>query len=160
MALRSKFSWLVCNLVVLAALTGSVWAQEAAPHKQVLTLYAVRRDAELATIGETQALDTGLNRRLDYYSEFIDLARFPEARYQAAFGDFLRFRFQSIQFDLVIARGDAAIGFVAREISVQLTGDADGLTLSIIDDGIGFDVKVTVPRSVLDSMAASTQVQA
>jgi len=96
-------------------LTLCITARAEAPHKQVLTLYAVRRDAELATIGEAvlpQALDAGLNRRLDYYSEFIDLARFPDPEYKAAFGDFLRLRFQSIRFDLVIAMGDAAIAFV------------------------------------------------
>src|SRR5436190_266382 len=111
----ARFRWLVCNLAVLANLTLCASAQTADPHKRVLTLYAVRRDAELATIGEAvlpQALDAGLNHRLDYYSEFIDIARFPDSEYQAAFGDFLRLRFQATRFDVVIAMGDAAIGFV------------------------------------------------
>jgi hypothetical protein len=47
--------WLACGLAILAELTLSASALTADPHKQVLTLYSVRRDAELL-IGLVPAL--------------------------------------------------------------------------------------------------------
>ena len=51
-------------------------------------------------------------RNLDYYSEFIDLTRFPEPVYTEGFRDFLRLKYQGVRFDLVIAMQDAAVEFV------------------------------------------------
>ena len=51
---------------------------------------------------------------LDYYSEFIDQARFPHADYQAGFRDFLRLKYEDQRFDLVIAMGDIPLEFVDR----------------------------------------------
>jgi signal transduction histidine kinase len=107
---------LVTAALMLAelALADSTLAQDTA-HKQVLVLHATRRDAQISAITETElprVLDAGLDRRLDYYSEFIDLARFPEPDYQSAFTDFLRRKYQGTRFDLVIAMGDAAAGLV------------------------------------------------
>jgi signal transduction histidine kinase len=95
------------------ALPASALAQD--DHKSVLVLYSTRRDSEFSTISEAElprALDIGLGRNLDYYSEFIDLARFPESTYKSAFGDFLRLKYQGIRFDVVIAMGDVAIEYV------------------------------------------------
>ncbi len=103
-------------IVVLEfASAGVAWAQ--GDHKQVLALYSTRRDAEFSTIGERELpriLDLGLDRNLDYYSEFIDVARFPDPAYQVAVGQFLRLKYRNIRFDLVIALQDAAIEFVNR----------------------------------------------
>jgi hypothetical protein len=77
-------------------------------HKRVLVLDSTRRDAEFSTISEGElprTLDIGLGRSLDYYSELIDSARFPQPAYQGAFGDFLRLKYQGVRFDLVIATG-------------------------------------------------------
>jgi signal transduction histidine kinase len=95
------------------ALPASALAQD--DHKSVLVLYSTRRDSEFSTISEAElprALDIGLGRNLDYYSEFIDLARFPESTYKSAFGDFLRLKYHGIRFDVVIAMGDVAIEYV------------------------------------------------
>lgn len=84
-------------------------------HKQVLVLYSTRRDAEFAVVGETELpriLDAGLDRNLDYYPEFIDLTRFPDPAYKLAFRDFLRQKYQGVEFDLVIAMQDAAVELV------------------------------------------------
>jgi signal transduction histidine kinase len=86
-------------------------------HKQVLVLYSTRRDGEFSTIGERvlpRILDVGLGRGLDYYSEFIDVARFPDPSYQVGFGDFLRVKYRGTRFDAVIALHDVAIEFVNR----------------------------------------------
>ena len=107
---------LLAALAVLElAPVGVAWAQD--NHKQVLVLYSTRRDGEFATIGERELpriLDIGLERELDYYSEFIDTARFPDPSYQIGFGDFLRLKYRGIQFDLVIALQDVAVEFVHR----------------------------------------------
>ena len=86
-------------------------------HKQVLVLYSTRRDVEFSIIGERElprVLDVGLERELDYYSEFIDSARFPDPSYGVAFSDFLRQKYRDIRFDLVVALQDVAIEFVRR----------------------------------------------
>jgi len=107
--------YLLPCVVVFAqtALDVSALAQDA--HKQVLALYATRRDSEFAIIAESQlprSLDVSLGRNLDYYSEFIDAARFPEPQYQKAFSDYLRLKYQGVRFDLVIAFNDTAVNFL------------------------------------------------
>ena len=114
---RRLLPWrLLLPMVVLLgefALPAAAFAQDG--HKSVLVLYSTRRDSEFSTISEGELpriLDAGLDRNLDYYSEFIDVARFPEPAYKVAFGDFLRLKYQGVRFDVVIAMGDVAIEYV------------------------------------------------
>ena len=89
----------------------SVWAQQ----KQVLVLYSTRRDAQIAVVGERELpliLEKGLNNEVDYYSEYIDRARFPNPDYRAGFHDFMQVKFQGRRFDIVIAMDDVALEFV------------------------------------------------
>ena len=115
---RSRFG---CRLLALAIVVlepaALAFASAQAPHKQVLALYSTRRDAEFSTVGERELpriLDVGLQRELDYYSEFIDLTRFTDPAYQVGFADFLRVKYRGIQFDLVIALQDVAVEFLNR----------------------------------------------
>jgi signal transduction histidine kinase len=110
--------WIAPVILLLAelVLASTVHAQDT--HKQVLVVHSTRRDAQFSIISESdlpRALDVGLARNLDYYSEFIDLARFPQPGYRQAFSDFLRLKYQGVRFDLVVAMHDAAIEFVSRE---------------------------------------------
>lgn len=85
------------------------------PHKKVLVLYSTRRDAQFSIVGEAELpriLDDGLERNLDYYPEFIDLARFPDPSYKLAFRDFLRQKYQGVKLDLVVALQDTAVELV------------------------------------------------
>lgn len=85
------------------------------PQKQVLVLYSTRRDAQIAVIGDHELptlLEQRLSTGLDYYSEFIDQARFSQIDYQRAFRDFLRLKYEGKTFDLVIAMGDLPYEFV------------------------------------------------
>jgi signal transduction histidine kinase len=107
--------WLLAALIVLGpfALAATAYAQT--EQKRVLVLYSTRRDSQFSIIGErdlSRILDVGLSRNLDYYAEFIDLARSPEPGYRTAFRDFLRQKYQGVRFDLVIAMHDSAVGFV------------------------------------------------
>ena len=119
----TRRAWAIA-ILVLQSVAGlaAVRQEQPAPsseeqHKQVLVLYSTRRDGEFSKIGERELpriLDVGLGRGLDYYSEFIDSARFPDLSYQVGFGDFLRLKYRGIRFDVVIALHDVAIEFVNR----------------------------------------------
>jgi len=85
--------------------------------KQVLVLYSTRRDAQIAIVGDRelpQFLDDGLVGGVDFYSEYVDEMRFPDAEHQAAVYDLLRLKYQDHRFDVVIAMDHLAVEFVAR----------------------------------------------
>lgn len=101
-------------------------------HKRVLVLYATRRDSSFTNIGERQLprlIDQGVSGDLDYYSEFIDLARFSDADYREAFRDFLAEKFQRVTFDLVIALQDASVEFMTA-YGHELFGETPWVFLS------------------------------
>ena len=122
MTIRSPY-WSVSQVmlvlvVVLCELAPATFAWAADEHKRILVLYSTRRDAEFSIVGEDvlpKVLDAALGRDLDYYSEFIDVTRFPDSSYRVAFDDFIRLKYQGIAFDLVIAMGDVAAAFVDGE---------------------------------------------
>src|SRR5258705_10159999 len=61
--------------------------------KQVLVLYTTRRDAQIVVVGDRELqrmFAEGLPGGVDYYSEYIDQARFAHAEYETAFRDALR----------------------------------------------------------------------
>src|SRR5262245_19360299 len=93
----------------------SAAAAEAADRQtQVLVLYSTRRDAQIAVVGDWELpriLERSVSSELDYYSEYIDRARFSEIDYQRAFRDFLRLKYEGKTFDLVVAMDDVAYEF-------------------------------------------------
>lgn len=140
--------WMLVIIVLLCELlpAGAAWAAD--EHKRVLVLYSTRRDAEFSVIGEGELpkiLDIGLKRDLDYYSEFIDVTRFPDPTYRDAFRDFVRLKYQGIAFDLVVAMGDVAtefittnrdqlfknipVVFLANSAEARITSNASGFIL-------------------------------
>ena len=107
--------WIVAAVVVLAELVVAGTTHAQSDHKEVLVLYSTRRDAQFSVVGEAELpriLDLGLSRDLDYYSEFIDITRFPEPAYREAFREFLQQKYR-IRFDIVITMQDAATEFVS-----------------------------------------------
>jgi signal transduction histidine kinase len=108
--------WLLAVLLAAGGVASDLaWAQSG--QKQVLVLYSTRRDAQIVVVGDRvlpRILDTGLSGNLDYYSEFIDQARFSRTDYQSAFRDFLRLKYSAQKFDLVVAMGDISLAFVAK----------------------------------------------
>src|SRR4051794_24952735 len=93
---RASF-WRIARLVLAVMLDLAAvpaWAQTS--QKQVLVLYATRRDAQIAVIGDREiprVLDAGLEDGIDYHSEYMDRARFGSADYRKAFGSFLRSKY-------------------------------------------------------------------
>ena len=121
MRTRSPYPAFARSLLLIltaAAILGPVEVALAADRqKQVLVLYSTRRDAQIAVVGDSELprlLDEGLPQGLDYYSEYIDRARFPDPGYQRAFGDFLRLKYKGQRFDLIIAMSDLALQFVDK----------------------------------------------
>jgi hypothetical protein len=63
-------------------------------------------------------LRDALANRLDYYSEYIDLNRLGDTKYQTALSSYLRSRYVDDAFDLVIASGPAVVDFLNRDPSL------------------------------------------
>ena len=85
--------------------------------KGVLVVYSTRRDAQIVTVGDRELpriLEQGLPEGVDYYSEFLDQARFDQRDYQAAFRDFLESKYRGHRFDLVIAMGENPLNFLVK----------------------------------------------
>lgn len=83
--------------------------------KEVLTLYSTRRDSQISVVGDREIpriLEQRLPGELDYYSEHLDQSRFSDPSYERAFHDFLRLKYEGRRFDVVIAIGEKALGFV------------------------------------------------
>src|SRR4051794_5117813 len=116
LGLRSLVSrWVLATVIVLVPYAAPQPAYAQMPQQRVLVLYSTREDGQFSVIGERElprTLAAALPRNLDYYSEFIDLARSPGPDYERAFRDFLRQKYQGLRFDLVIAMHDSAVGFV------------------------------------------------
>ena len=107
--------WLVslCACLSLLGLPRVVSAEEI--QKRVLVLYSTGRDARISLTAERElprVLERGLERRLDFHSEYIDAGRFQDPGYRAGFRDFLRLKYGGQHFHAVIAVLDAAIGFL------------------------------------------------
>jgi signal transduction histidine kinase len=87
------------------------------PQIAVLALYSTRPDGP-AAVASDQVMQTvlasGQRERLDYYVEHLDLARFPDAAYQAAIRDYFHAKYAHHAFDVVIANGISALEFTAR----------------------------------------------
>ena len=114
--------WVLACAIAVSILDGVAFAQQ----KSVLVLYATRRDAQIAVVGDRElprVLEEGLRDSLDYYSEFLDQARLSLPEYQDAFGDFLKVKYSGHRFDLVMAMGDVPLGFVAN-LRQEIFGDA------------------------------------
>jgi len=122
----SRFGRWLAAIAAVAAIAPDASAFAEDVQRQVLVLYSTRRDAQIVTVGEREfprIIDQGLREGLDYYSEYIDRARFPSASYKRAFRDFLRLKYKDKRFDAVIAVQDLALDFV-REYRTELFGDS------------------------------------
>jgi len=112
---RAAHCLLVCLTVLTSGSPAVVAAQ--ARQKSVLVLYAVPRDAQLAVVGDremSRLLAAALPEGIDYYSEYMDVARLAQSDYQTSFHEFLELKYEQRRFDAVIAIGDVPLKFVSR----------------------------------------------
>ena len=123
-ARRLASSWLAMAATLAGILAWRDPASAQDRQKQVLVLYSTRRDAQIVVVGDKELpriLEQGLPDGLDYYSEFIDTARFPSAGYAAGFRDFLRVKYGDHRFDLIVAMGDIPLQFLEQNRAVLFT---------------------------------------
>src|SRR5690348_1882499 len=79
-------------------------AQDEDGQSEVLVLYAVRRDAQIAVVGDRdlpRLLQEGTPAGVDYYSEFMDVARLAQSDYELGFRRFLELKYAEHRFDLI-----------------------------------------------------------
>jgi signal transduction histidine kinase len=110
----------LCRWLLIIAAAGILVPDHVASaqdQKQVLVLYSNRRDARIVTVGDRELpriLNAGHPAGVDYYSEFIDQVRLSDTDYIAAFRNFLRLKYGSHAFDLVIAMDDNSREFLVK----------------------------------------------
>ncbi len=123
---RSFGRWLLPAFLAATAIAPTEPALGQELQRQILVLYSARRDAQIVNVSEREfprILDQGLREGLDYYSEYIDRARFPDESYKTAFRDFLRLKYKDKRFDAVIAVQDISLEFI-RENRTELFADS------------------------------------
>jgi PAS domain S-box-containing protein len=114
-------------MLLMSAIIGLFHASALAQDKQmaVLLLYGANSDAPTAASAEPlfrRILGEGLPGHLDYYSEYLDLARFTEPSHQEAVRDFLLSKYKGRRFDLIIATTKEAVDFVRLYRDVLFPG--------------------------------------
>jgi PAS domain S-box-containing protein len=86
--------------------------------KRVLALHVVRRDTPGFDDTFRSILRAALSDRLDYYSEYIDLNRLKDDKYQSALRTYLRTRYVDDGLDLIIASGPSVVEFLNGDPSL------------------------------------------
>ena len=91
----------------------------------MLALFSTRRDVRIALLGNNElprTLESGLQRTVDFYSEYLDAPRFADPSYPDTFRDFLRVKYRDKQFDVVISVQDVATTFAGFPSSQRTSG--------------------------------------
>jgi PAS domain S-box-containing protein len=115
-----RYAHPIACAVVFACLSSSASAQPPldARRKVVLALHVVRRDSPEFDDILRREIGQALANRLDYYSEYIDLSRLRDEKYQSALRSYLRSRYFDGAVDLVIASGPSVVDFLNRDRSL------------------------------------------
>src|SRR5271165_4468289 len=103
-------------LILNLACTGAA-GPVPAPVQRVLVLYSDERllPANIIVDGAIRAtFAVGTNNRIEFYSEFLDVARFPSEAEQQRQRDFFRDKYRERPPDLVIAVSGGALVFLAE----------------------------------------------
>ena len=110
--------YLTCLLVAWAVVAGtSPDGLAQAPRRSVLTMYLGGPTSPGAAVMDPvlqRILGGGLDGRLDYYAEYLDVARFPASDHLEAVRNFLQSKYSGRKFDVILATSDAAFDFVTR----------------------------------------------
>jgi PAS domain S-box-containing protein len=114
---RRRFlgQFLFCVMIVFSATGIPLDAPAREPQKTVLALYGSRPDLPANVLVDEiirSTLERELGPRLDFYAEFLDTARWPEAETQAAVRDFLHRRYAQKKISVIIAVAQPAITFM------------------------------------------------
>ena len=125
MVTRHFDQWLVLLLFLLQAILLADSASAATRQPRVLVLHSTRQDTQLARLADRdlpRILGARLSQMIDYYAEYMDSARIPPSRREAAFRSLLNQKYRGKRFDLVIAIQDPAWQFVRRHGNTLFPG--------------------------------------
>jgi PAS domain S-box-containing protein len=108
---------LIGLVLFCTGLNGRAYSQTATanPPKKVLALHVVRRDSPAFDDAFRAGLSEALSGQLDYYSEYINLARLGDDKYHTALRNYLRERYVADGVDLVIASGPSVVSFLNED---------------------------------------------
>lgn len=107
---------LAAGLNQAAPAAAQVDSDELSDQKRILVIHSTRRDSLIVEAAErilAEQFDAAFGVGVDYYSDVIDPARFPDANY-AHFNEVVRRRYTDLNPQVVIAIEEAAIGFVTK----------------------------------------------
>src|SRR6266436_5846494 len=148
-------------LLILNLVGTSAGGQSPAPSQRVLMLYSDERLLPANIIMDEAiraAFAVGTKNRVEFYSEFLDVARFPGEEQQQRQRDFFRDKYRERPPDLVIAVSGGALVFLAEHrgelfagvpiVYCSVTGDPHPDHL--LDARIA---EVTVPDGVAPTLA-------
>jgi signal transduction histidine kinase len=102
-----------CLLLAMVLLEGAASAQQRVYN--VLTIHSGAVDFPANPVLDAGIRDTllaGREDRIDYFTEYLELDRFPQAETTRALGDYIRRKYRGRQIDLVVAITNRALQFV------------------------------------------------
>ena len=108
---------LVAGILSFATALALVPVLHAQAQKRVLVVYSTRRDAELSLSGDRdfpRIVAAELKSDIDYYSEYLDLPRFPDPTYESRFREALAIKYGAQQLDAVVGVQDQAYRVLTR----------------------------------------------
>jgi len=100
--------------VVLLGPSDFGWAADG--QERVLVLYSTRLGTQLPAVTDAELpriFRAAFAADIDFHTEYLDVARFPDPEYQAGLRDFLATKYRSLRFDVVVALQDVAFQFVS-----------------------------------------------
>ena len=121
--------------ILVCAVTGSPAAAQTQPVYNVLTIHSGAVDFPANPV-----LDAGIREALfepgaaiDYFTEYLEFDRFPQAETSLALGDYIRRKYEARHIDLVIAITSRALQFAVQHRDALFPG------APIVSASIGLD---------------------
>ena len=119
---RGGVRHMVVRAAMLAAcLIGAIAHAQGDRPTRVLVINSTRQNQQFFVVAERELprlLSDGLGSPVDYYTEYLDVHRFPHPDFEAVYIDFLRRKYEGRRFDLILLMGNPAMDFMARHRQV------------------------------------------
>jgi signal transduction histidine kinase len=159
----------VCTLAVFASLL--LVARIAFPRelseKNVLLMYSHEREmASYADLdsGLRSTLETAPTTHLQFYTEYLDLIRFPNYRHRQTLVNYLRLKYSDQRIDLIIVIGPPALDFLIEsgdglfpEVPIVFASvNTDGLKARRLKSNI---TGVAIKRRIADTLDVALKLQ-
>jgi signal transduction histidine kinase len=111
-----QWSWLALLLAMQWFMPGILGAEEF-KEKSILILYSHEREMSVyAELDQAlrSALQSGSSSPAEFYTEYLDLIRFPDERHQQELVDYLQVKYAGRKIDLIFAVSPLALNFLIQ----------------------------------------------